>query len=432
MKKTWKIWAIAIMLVFSVVSVFAAGRTENATRDPAKNSAQSSSSAQTETVQSAPTNQSAQTGAATQANQAAQSAPTTTESNKNSGKLYMELPAGTDGTAGKSAKYVLFGEYPQTIMAEGVTINKNKTRQAGEFTYYQGSDGAWYYEAEEHSFDYFEYDDAYLGIECLYSDGSERNIYDWAEPTTRFFKVEPIKWRVLTDNYQGKMLLIPEVILTAGIAYNENDRIDRYPNDYEASTIRAYLNGEPYYSMSMTGLTDDGPIFAESANNDYVGIGFLQTAFSDDEQKAIAVTDVDNSLEQHFKHAEDGSVYIPSVIVEYRESFGLDGIDTKDKVFLLSLNEIIEYMAEDEIENIEATDFALANGAFYFSSWWLRSPLWCNLEETDDDIYYDSIIKVVYGSYMWGDETYGGYYSDTVDGSEYDDNCLVPVICIEK
>ncbi len=409
MKKTWKIWAIAIMLVFSVVSVFAAGRTENATRDPAKNSAQSSSSAQTETVQSA---------------------PTTTESNKNDGKLYTVLPAGTDGTAGKSAKYVLFGEYPQTIMAKGVTINKNKTRQAGEFTYYQGSDGAWYYEAEEHSFDYFEYDDAYLGIECLYSDGSERNIYDWAEPTTRFFKVEPIKWRVLTESYQGKMLLIPEVILNAGIVYNENERIDRYANDYEASTIRAYLNGTPYYSMSMTGSTDEGPVFSESANNDYVGIGFLQTAFSDDEQKAIAVTDVDNSLEQHFKHAEDGSVYIPPVIVEYRESFGLDGINTKDKVFLLSLNEIIEYMTEDEIGSIEATDFALANGAFFFSSWWLRSPFWNNFE--DDDIYYDSIIKVVYGSYTWDYETEGSYYYDTVDGSDFNDNCLVPVICIEK
>lgn len=423
MKKTWKVMAIAIMLVFSIVSVFAAGRTENAT----KNSSKNGSSEQTETV--APANQSAQTGKTETPAQSGSSASAQTSSIKN-GKNYTELPAGTDGTAGTSAKYVLFGEYPQTIMAQGVTINKSKTRQQGEFTYYQGSDGAWYYEAEEHSFNYFEYDDAYLGIECLYSDGSERNIYDWDEPTTRFFKVEPIKWRVLTESYQGKMLLIPEVILNAGIVYNENERIDRYANDYEASTIRAYLNGTPYYSMSMTGLTADGPVFSETANDDYVGKGFLQTAFSADEQKAIAVTDVDNSLEQHFKHAEDGSVYIPSVIVEYRESFGLDGIDTKDKVFLLSLNEIIEYMTEDEIGGIEATDFALANGAFYFSSWWLRSPLWNNFE--DDDIYYDSIIKVVYGSYMWGDESYGGYFSDYVDGAEYNDNCLVPVICIEK
>ena len=396
MKKTWKALALVMMLVFSVTAVYAAGNKEETKTTSNKNERTTSQTSNKGSVK----------------------------------KLYTELPAGTDGTAGTSAKYVLFGEYPQTIMANGVTINKNKTRQAGEFTYYQGSDGAWYYEAEEHSFNYFAYDDAYLGIECLYSDGSERNIYDWDEPTTRFFKVEPIKWRVLAEDYQGKMLLIPEVILNAGIAYNENERIDRYANDYEASTIRAYLNGTPYYSMSMTGLTDEGPVFSESANNDYVGIGFLQTAFSDDEQKVIAVTDVDNSLEQHFYHDEDGVVYIPSVITEYRESFGLDGINTKDKVFLLSLSEIIDYMTEDEIENIEATDFALANGAFYFSSWWLRSPLWGYLD--DDDIIYDSIIKVVYGSYMWGDDTYGGYYSDTVDGSEYDDNCLVPVICIEK
>jgi len=53
MKKTWKVMAIAIMLVFSIVSVFAAGRTENAT----KNTSKSGSSEQTETV--APANQSA-------------------------------------------------------------------------------------------------------------------------------------------------------------------------------------------------------------------------------------------------------------------------------------------------------------------------------------------------------------------------------------
>ena len=88
MKKTWKVMAIAIMLVFSIVSVFAAGRTENATRDPAKNSAQTGAATQA--------NQAAQTGVATQANQAAQSAPTTTVSNNNDGKLYKELPAGTD------------------------------------------------------------------------------------------------------------------------------------------------------------------------------------------------------------------------------------------------------------------------------------------------------------------------------------------------
>ena len=65
--------------------------------------------------------------------------------------------------------------------------------------------------------------------------------------------------------------------------------------------------------------------------------------------------------------------------------------------------------------------------------WLKKSPVsLCNLDETDDDIYYDSIIKVVYGSYMWGDESYGGYYCDSVDGYDFDDNCLVPAICIAK
>ena len=89
MKKTWKILALVMMLVFSVTAVYASGNKE----EPKTNSSTNTSST------------------------------TKTTNNKNIGKLYTELPAGTDGTAGTSAKYVLFGEYPQTIMANGVTIN---------------------------------------------------------------------------------------------------------------------------------------------------------------------------------------------------------------------------------------------------------------------------------------------------------------------
>lgn len=408
MKKSLKVLALVMMLVFSITAIYAYGRPDEVT-----------------TTSSSNTN-----------------STTKTTSNKNTGKLYTELPAGTDGSAGTSAKYVLFGEWPQTIMAEGVTIDKTKTRQQGAFTYYKGSDGAWYYEGEENSYDYFKYGDGYLGIECLYSDGSPRMINDYAgltdeeleeygvERITRFFKVEPIKWRVLSENYQGNMLLLPEVILTAGIPYNENYRDDEYDNDYETSSIRAYLNGIPFASLYITVVSYEEDSFDEIEDDTYVGKGFLQTAFNADEQKAIAVTHVDNSLEQCYEPDEE----IPEVLIEYRELFELDNTDTDDKVFLLSVKEIAEYMTEEALEYIEATDFALANGAFFFSAWWLRSPAWLSSwADYDgvidyDDMQYDSVRKIVYGNL----KTEYGTYEDTVDGYDYDDNCLVPAICIAK
>ena len=412
MKNFFRVLSIFVFVFFCATAVFASGNKE----EPAQNTpAQNAGNASTG---------SAGTGAS------AASTGSASASNKNTGKLYTVLPAGTDGSAGKTGKYVLFGEWPQTIKAEGVTVNKSKSRQQGAFTYYLGSDGAWYYEAEEHSYDYYEYGDAYLGIECSYSDGSARQIYDWDQPSTRFFKVEPIKWRVLTTNYQGKMLLLAEDILTAGIAYNENYRADEYPNDYESSTIRAYLNGIPYTSLYITPVSWEEDEISEEENDEYVGVGFLQTAFNADEQKSIAVTEVDNSLEQCYELGEE----IPELLIENRELMEFDNDNTQDKVFLLSVKEIAQYTNTEALERIEPTDFALANGAFFFQSWWLRSPMWIGAwADYDgvidyDDLQLDYVRKIVYGDLK---TEYGGY-GDSVDGYDYDDNCLVPAICIAK
>ena len=105
MKKSWKVLALVMMLVFSVTAVYASGNKEEVTT----NSSSNTSSTKTTSKNTA----------------------TQTSDKGTAKKLYTELPAGTDGSAGTSAKYVLFGEWPQTIMAEGVTIDKTKTRQQG-------------------------------------------------------------------------------------------------------------------------------------------------------------------------------------------------------------------------------------------------------------------------------------------------------------
>ena len=46
------------------------------------------------------------------------------------------LPAGTDGTAGTTGTYVLFGDWPQTIKAQNVEIDTTRTMTRGGFTFY--------------------------------------------------------------------------------------------------------------------------------------------------------------------------------------------------------------------------------------------------------------------------------------------------------
>ena len=58
-----------------------------------------------------------------------------------------------------------------------------------------------------------------------------------------YFKVEPIKWKVL-ENKDGKAFLFSELILDA-------HRFDDSPNDYSISSIRKWLNNE-FYNKAFT------------------------------------------------------------------------------------------------------------------------------------------------------------------------------------
>ena len=273
------------------------------------------------------------------------------------------LPAGTDGTAGTSATYVLFGDWPQTVKAEGVEVddddNAETTITRGGFTYYLGSDDNYYVKCTVHSY----------GNNYSYSDGRTVN------RGQQYFKVEPIKWRILTNNYDnGKKLILAEKILTSDIMFylNSNNRtigsntVD--PCDYKYSTIRAYLNGS--YE------TDD------TQQKTYENVGFLQSAFSTSAQGSIVSANVDNTLAM----AQPENCTDP----------GWGGIgysSTYDKIFLLSENEVtkgsygfdaytvyIDHGTERSSRVRKPTDYALANFAAiatansnYGGSWMTRS-----------------------------------------------------------
>ena len=128
------------------------------------------------------------------------------------------LPAGTNGTAGTSARYVLFGDWPQSPLRYGTKVDESISVQVGAFTYYYGSDDYWYAKADND-----------------------------------YYKVEPIKWRIVTDKYNGKTMILSENTLMLMQWYDESSANSRtidgkevYDNNYEHSRIRAFLNGLSY------------------------------------------------------------------------------------------------------------------------------------------------------------------------------------------
>lgn len=155
------------------------------------------------------------------------------------------LPEGTDGTAGTSGTYCYFGDWPQTIKAENVSINEKMSKSIGSFTYYMGSDGNWYAKCKEIG--------RYEAMvpDAFYSDGT--SVDRDSGNNYKYFKVEPIKWRILTDNYNGNKLLFAESVLMANVSYYIQANGERtindatvYANNYEHSMVRAYLNGLSY------------------------------------------------------------------------------------------------------------------------------------------------------------------------------------------
>ena len=281
------------------------------------------------------------------------------------------FPAGTDGSAGTSGTYVLFGDWPQTVKAADVTIDESIVYDDSDysgFTYYMGSDEAWYVKCEENH---------YSTSPTTYSDGQTIG------SSEQYFKVEPIKWRVLDESFDndddsttpGKWFLHAENALHSNIKYYGSTAVrvlggnNINANSYEYSNVRAWLNG-----INNQFVTDGGE--ANSFTIDHTGNGFLQKAFTGTAQSKIAITKVDNSAAS----TQDEGLNITQATI------GVSTHKTEDKVFLLSEKEATRTAYgwgnhQSETKRVrKATDWALANYAHQSTSegqgseWWLRSP----------------------------------------------------------
>lgn len=247
----------------------------------------------------------------------------------------------------REGNYVYFGEYPQTVKADDVTVLETQDARG----YYLGSDGSYYAKVVA------------TPCESGYTFSTGATVTNGA---TYYFKVEPIRWRILSENGETALLLCDSIIA--------NQRYDAGGNNnYKESNVRAWLN-ETFY----------------------------QTAFSDLQQEIILTTLVDNSA--------DSTGYSSN-------RYACE--DTEDKVFLLSYREVTNSaygfasssFTYDTARRMQTSDHTRATGAYMDTSsdyygcgyWWLRSP---------DDGYSISARYVAYA----GDE--GSYYT-IVDYSYY-------------
>ena len=262
--------------------------------------------------------------------------------------------------------YYKFGDFPQTVSA--LTGDNAYSAEPVYNGWYLGSDGYFYAKCTENA-----YQSSYT-----YSNGD--TVAQSSANSKKYFKVEPIKWRVLNPSASGNKILVAESILTANIPYygsTSNRTLNEttiYANNYKYSNIRAFLNG-----TKNQFVTDGGT--ATGYDVDWTNKGFLQTAFTTTAQALIATTTVDNSA---------ASTNPASNASQWNSGTNYYACDnTEDKIFLLSEKEATTtdygFTAYDQCGTGNSrirvtTDYAKANYAYQSSTagyggwWWLRSP----------------------------------------------------------
>ncbi len=168
--------------------------------------------------------------------------------------------------------------------------------------------------------------------------GQADNIYFGTYYQSNDSTKEPVKWRVLSSGNQ-QLFLLSDQNLEVFQYHTEEEDVT-----WKTSTMRSWLNG---YDAS-----------ANTGGSDYTNDNFLNTAFSDKEQTAIAQTTVVN---------DDNTDY------------GTDGGDnTTDRIFLLSIAEVYDRSYFPDYLCFSTNTAYVAgkgmNGVGENDWWWLRSP----------------------------------------------------------
>ncbi len=183
----------------------------------------------------------------------------------------------------EDGKTVYFGEYPQTIKANDVTITSETPDDDG---YYLGSDGERYYKYTINlDFEAIGMDEASCKALKL---TTLSNGYEFSQGDTLYFKVEKIKWRVLTSE-NGEYLLMCDSILH-GVAYQSN---------YKEDGGQYYITNEDdefiYEQDGETKIYANNYKYSELRR--FLTTDFYNQSFSESQKAMIQLTEVDNSAE---------------------------------------------------------------------------------------------------------------------------------------
>ena len=243
--------------------------------------------------------------------------------------------------------YLNFGRYPQTVVSDENLIKElEKITETNSFGYIEYNGEEYKKHVADPLFYYYKFPN---GDTIVHG-----QIY--------YFKVEPIKWRVLKAS-DGSYKLLSEYLLDSKQFYGSTperiiDGNSVYESNYEYSTIRAWLNG-------YNGTNYDV--------EDYTNKGFIDIAFTEEEKEIIKTTLVDNSV-------ETTNYSINPYVCN----------NTNDKIYLLSYQEAInplygfnsDGVYKDSLKVAKVTDYALASNCIIANpnnnnmagEWFLRSP----------------------------------------------------------
>ena len=162
--------------------------------------------------------------------------------------------------------------------------------------------------------------------------GSHQDENGYMKSTVYWFKYEPIEWRIVSND-KGDAVVRAMVILDS--AQYATDASAIYPNKYDSSDLRAFLNGD-----------------------------FVKAAFTAEEQERLLTSVVDNSL------ATTGY-----------EVSKYTCANTNDKVYTMSFADLANpaFALSGDDRKATVTDYAACMGCYVskdgFGSYWLRSPV---------------------------------------------------------
>ncbi len=250
--------------------------------------------------------------------------------------------------------YITFGNYPQTLKADNVEII---TATPDALGYYTGSDGAKYYKVKAtpstESVENADGTKSEVGKKFSSAGNTDTRVVVGKD---YYFKVEPLRWRVLTEQ-DGKAFLRADITVDCMPfqSYVKEDPAFSYVNSFNAPDETDANNYQ--YSEIRYWLNHD----------------FMKLAFAGLNSGLLAKFGVDNSAS--FMLQMDGVSYSCNNTKDYVALMSLDEMTNSDYGFL----DYTQYLEPDKNRRAPSSDYAIARGAFYFdgydysSGYWLRT-----------------------------------------------------------